>query len=330
MTTGFKAVLIDYDEELFTPPAWVGGELARSGVEWVEGQHRTPELALAVAREADVVLVQSVRPLLTRSVIAQLERCRCIVRLGVGYDSVDVAAATAHQIPVCNVPAYCTDDVADHTIALLMDSLRHLARQDRWIRAGRWDRRAARPTRLLQGSTLGLIGLGRIGRAVARRVRGFELTLLVSDPYLDAETIAQFGGQKVELVELLQRSDFISAHCPLTDETYHLLSHREFEQMKEAVFIVNTSRGPVIDEAALVAALRRGQVAGAGLDVLEQEPLPLDSPLREFEQVTITPHVSACAPESQENLYRTACEIVLDVYNRRWPPGVVNPEVKNK
>lgn len=324
MTTPFKAVLIDYDEELFTPPAWIGGELARSGVEWLEGQHRTPELALAVARQADVVLVQSVRPLLTQSVIAQLERCRCIVRLGVGYDSVDVAAATAHRIPVCNVPAYCTDDVADHTIALLMDSLRHLARQDRWIRAGRWDRRAARPTRLLQGSTLGLIGLGRIGRAVARRVRGFELTLLVCDPYLDAETIAQFGGQKVELDELLQRSDFISAHCPLTDETYHLLSHQEFEQMKETVFIINTSRGPVIDEAALVAALRRGQVGGAGLDVLEHEPLPLDSPLREFEQVTITPHVSACAPESQENLYRTACEIVLDVYNNRRPPGIIN------
>lgn len=324
MTSAFKAVLIDYDEELFTPPAWIGGELARSGIEWVEGQHRTPELALAVAREADVVLVQSVRPLLTPSVIAQLERCRCIVRLGVGYDSVNIAAATDHRIPVCNVPAYCTDDVADHTIALLMDSLRHLARQDRWIRAGRWDRRSARPTRLLQGGTLGLIGLGRIGRAVARRVRGFELTLLVCDPYLDAETIAQFGGQKVALDELLQRSDFISAHCPLTDETYHLLSHREFEQMKETVFIINTSRGPVIDEAALVAALRRGQVGGAGLDVLEHEPLPPDSPLREFEQVTITPHVSACAPESQDNLYRTGCEIILDVCNNRRPAGIIN------
>jgi D-3-phosphoglycerate dehydrogenase len=159
-------------------------------------------------------------------------------------------------------------------------------------------------------------------------VRGFDLTLLVTDPYVDAETIARFGGQKVELDELLRRSDFISAHCPLTDETYHLLSHRQFEQMKETVFIINTSRGPVIDEAALVTALRRGQVAGAGLDVLEQEPLPLDSPLREFEQVTITPHVAACAPESRENLYRTACQIVLDVYNRRWPPDVVNPEVK--
>jgi phosphoglycerate dehydrogenase-like enzyme len=180
----------------------------------------------------------------------------------------------------------------------------------------------------LQGGTLGIIGLGRIGRSVARRVRGFDLTLLVSDPYLDAATIASFGGQKVELDELLQRSDFISAHCPLTGETYHLLGEREFGLMKEWVCIVNTSRGPVIDQAALVAALRSGKVAGVGLDVLEQEPLPFDSPLREFEQVTITPHTAACAPESQENLYRTACEIVLDVYNQRWPSGVVNSEVK--
>ncbi len=330
MASAFKAVLVDYDEELFTPPAWVGGELARYDIEWLEGRHRTPETVLAAARQGDVVLIQAVRPLLTRLVIEQLERCRCIVRLGVGYDSVDIAAASERGIMVCNVPAYCTDDVADHTIALLLDSLRHIARQDRWIREGRWDRRAARPTRLLQGGTLGIIGLGRIGRAVARRVRSFELTVLVSDPYLDAATIADLGGQKVDLDELLQRSDFITAHCPLTDETYHLLGEQEFGLMKEGVCLVNTSRGLVIDQAALVAALRNGKVAGVGLDVLEQEPLPLDSPLREFEQVTFTPHTSACAPESQENLYRTACEIVLDVYNHRWPSCVVNPEVKNK
>jgi D-3-phosphoglycerate dehydrogenase len=327
MPSTFKAVLVDYDEELFTPPAWIGGELAQYGVEWHEGQHRAPDVALEAALQGDVVLIQSVRPLLNRPVIEQLTRCRCIVRLGVGYDSVDVSAATAHGIPVCNIPAYCTDDVADHTIALLLDSLRHLTRQDRWIRDGRWDRRAARPTRLLQGGVLGLIGLGRIGRAVARRVSGFNLTLLVSDPYLDAETIARFGGQKVELAELLTRSDFISVHCPLTAETHHLLSDREFGLMKEGVFLVNTSRGPVVDQLALVAALHSGKVAGAGLDVLEQEPLPPDSPLRQFEQVIITPHTAACAPESQENLYRTACEIILDVISRRMPPYVVNPQV---
>ncbi len=325
----FKAVLVDYDQELFTPPGWIATELAQHGIEWIEGQYRTPETALEAALPADVVLIQSVRPLLIRPVIEQLHRCRCIVRLGVGYDSVDVAAATALGIPVCNIPAYCTDDVAEHALALLMESVRHLARQDRWIREGRWDRSAARPNRLLQGGALGIIGLGRIGRALAQRVSGFGLTLLVYDPKVNAETIAKYGGQKVDLDELLRQADFISVHCPLENNTYHLLSAREFGLMKAGVFLVNTSRGPIIDEAALAAALQSGQVGGVGLDVLEQEPLPLDSPLRQFEQVTITPHSAASAPESQENLYRMGCQIAVDVYHKRWPVGVVNPEVKN-
>ncbi|GIK36467.1 MAG: dehydrogenase [Chloroflexota bacterium] len=329
MTPSFKAVLVDYDQELFTPPGWISAELAQHGIDWVEGQHRTLETALKAALPADVVLIQSVRPLLIRSVIEQLHRCRCIVRLGVGYDSVDVAAATAQGIPVCNIPAYCTDDVAEHALALLLESVRHLARQDRWIRERRWDRSAARPNRLLQGGVLGIIGLGRIGRALARRVSGFGLTLLVCDPNVDAETMAQYGGDKVELDELLRRADFISIHCPLDSITYHLLSSREFELMKEGVFLVNTSRGPVVDEGALAAALQSGKVGGVGLDVLEQEPLPLDSPLRQFEQVTITPHSAASAPESQENLYRMGCQIAVDVCNGRWPAEVINPDVKN-
>lgn len=323
----FNAALIDYDE-LFPPLAWIKADMDRRGIGWSAGQHRTPEAALEAARTADVVLVQSVRPLLIRPVIDRLEKCRCIARLGVGYDSVDIAAATAHGIPVCNVPAYCTQDVADHALALLLDSARHISRQNSWIRAGRWDGRGARPSRLLPGSTLGIIGLGRIGRALARRVSGFDLTLLVNDPYVDAATIAAYGGQKVDLAELLQRSDFISAHCPLNDETYHLLSYKEFELMKPGAFIVNTSRGPVIDTGALVAALQRGHVWGAGLDVHEQEPLPSNSPLREFDTVTLTPHSAASSEDSRENLYRTACDIVIAVRDRHWPPGIVNPEVK--
>jgi D-3-phosphoglycerate dehydrogenase len=299
----FQAVLVDYDE-LFAPPAWIEAELARHGIGWTEGLNRTPEAVLAAARTGDVVLVQSVRSLLTRPIIEQLERCRCIVRLGVGYDCVDVAAATERGIPVCNVPTYCTQDVADHTLALLLDCVRHITRQDSWTRAGRWDGRGARPSRLLPGSTLGIIGLGRIGRALARRVSGFELTLLVHDPYVEAGVIAEYGGQKVELDELLRRSDFITAHCPLNQETYHLLSHREFGLMKEGVYLVNTSRGPVVDEQALAAALRRGQVWGAGLDVHEQEPLPAGSPLREFDNVVLTPHSAASSEDSRENLFR--------------------------
>jgi D-3-phosphoglycerate dehydrogenase len=241
---------------------------------------------------------------------------------------VDVGAATERGILVCNTPTYCIDDVADHALALLMDGVRHVARQDRWIRAGRWDRRGARPARRMQGRTMGFVAFGQIARALAHRVSGFGMTLLAYDPYLDAEEVASYGAQKVELDELLHRADFISIHCPLSDETHHLLSAREFKLMKEGVFLVNTSRGPVVDEAALVEALGSGKVWGAGLDVFEHEPLPPDSPLRDFDNVTFTPHVGANSLESVADLYRTGCQITIDVCQGRWPPWVVNPEVR--
>jgi D-3-phosphoglycerate dehydrogenase len=326
----FTAVLVDYDDDLFTPPTWVSDELARHGIEWIVGQHRTLQTVLEAAQPGDVVLIQSVRPLLPRSVIEQLARCRCIVRLGIGYDNVDVAAATTQGILVCNAPTYCIDDVADHALALLMDSIRHIARQDRWIRAGRWDRTGVRPARRLKGLTVGFIAFGRIARALAERVSGFGMTLLAYDPYCDAETMAHYNVQKMELDELLSRVDCVSVHCPLTDETHHLLSTRQFNLMKEGVFIINTSRGPIIDEIALVEALRSGKIWGAGLDVLEQEPLPMDSPLREFDNVTFTPHVGANSEDSVDDLYLTGCRIIIDVCNERWPEAVVNPEVEGK
>jgi D-3-phosphoglycerate dehydrogenase len=330
MTRPSKAVLIDYDEDLFAPPDWVEGGLACHGIEWIAGQHRTPEAVLEIARSTDVLMIQSVRPLLSRAVIQQLEKCRCIVRLGIGYENVTADAATEQGILVCNVPTYCIDDIADHALALLMAGIRHIARQDRWIRAGRWDRTGARPARRTRDCTMGFVGLGRIARALAERVSGFGMTLLAHDPYLDSDTIAHHGAEKVELDELLNRADFVSIHCPLTDETHHLLGVREFGLMKEGVFLVNTSSGPVIDEAALVEALGSGKIWGAGLDVFEEEPLPLDSPLREFDNVTFTPHVGANSEESVADLYRIGSEIAIDVCQGRWPEGVVNPEVEGK
>jgi len=326
----FKAALVDYDEDLFAPPHWITGELAGHGIEWIAGQHRVPEAVVEAARDTDVVLIQSVRPLLSRAVIQKLEQCRCIVRLGIGYENVAVDAATEQGILVCNAPSYCIDDVADHALALLMAGVRHVARQDRWIRDGRWDRTGARPARRTKGCTMGFIAFGRIARALAERVRGFGMTLLAYDPYLDQEAMARFGAQKVELDELLSRADFLSVHCPLTDDTHHLLGAREFGLMKEGVFVVNTSRGPVIDEAALVDALHAGRVWAAGLDVFEQEPLPLDSPLRAFDNVILTPHVGANSEESVADLYRSGVEITIDVYHGRWPQGVVNPAVEGR
>ena len=326
----FTVVLIDYDDDLFEPPAWIAGDMERAGIRWVAGQHRGPGPALAAAREGDVVIVQSLRPLLNRAAIQQLPRCRCIVRLGIGYDSVDVETATREGILVCNAPTYCVDDVADHAVALLLGAVRHLSRQDRWIRAGKWDRTGARPARRLPGCTLGLVGFGRIARAVARRAGGFGLTLLAHDPFVDSESMAGLGVQKTDLDQLLARSDFVSIHCPLTDDTHHLLDARAFGLIKDGSFLVNTSRGPIIDETALAEALRQGKVWGAGLDVFEHEPLPLESPLREFDNVIFTPHVGANSEESRDDLYRIGYQIAVDVRQGRWPQGVVNPEVRER
>ena len=326
----FTVVLIDYDDDLFEPPGWMVGELQRAGIRWIAGQHREPGPALAAARKGDVVIIQSLRPLLTQAAVRQLARCRCIVRLGIGYDSVDVEAATREGIIVCNAPTYCVDDVADHALALLLGAVRHLARQDRWIRAGKWDRTAARPARRLRGCTLGLIGFGRIARAVAQRVSGFDLNLLAYDPFVEAGSMAALGVQKAELDQLLARSDFVSIHCPLTRDTHRLLDARAFGLMKDGVFLVNTSRGPIIEESALAEALRQGKVWGAGLDVFEQEPLPPESPLREFDNLILTPHVGANSEESRDDLYRAGYQIAIDVQQGRWPQSVVNPEVRGR
>ena len=176
-------MLVDYDEALFTPPAWIAPLLAEQGIAWEAHLCNSDEEVSAAAREADVVLVQSVRRI-TGEMIAQLARCRCIARLSVGYDSTDLAAATARGIPVCNAPGYCTDDVAEHAWAFLLDGARHIGAQDRAMREGRWDRLAAQPGKLLRGSTLGLIAFGRIGRAAAEKARGFGMTVLAYDPYV--------------------------------------------------------------------------------------------------------------------------------------------------
>ncbi|MHB1296394.1 MAG: C-terminal binding protein [Anaerolineae bacterium] len=324
----FRVVLVDYDEDLFTPPQGIAEELAAAGLGYTAGQWRTEGEALQAARDADVVLVQSTKPLMTAKTIQQLERCRCIVRLGIGYDSVDIEAATQRGILVCNAPTYCVDDVADHALALLLDGVRHIARQDRMIRAGLWDRTGARPARRLKGCTLGFVAFGRIARALAQRVSGFGLNLVAFDPYVDEAAMARCGVTKVSLDDLLRQADLISIHSPLTAETRHLISTREFGLMKDGAFLVNTSRGPLIDQAALVDALRAGKLCGVGLDVMETEPLPLDSPLRAFDNVTFTPHVGANSEESVADLYRIGVRIAVDVSQGVWPEAVVNPRAE--
>jgi D-3-phosphoglycerate dehydrogenase / 2-oxoglutarate reductase len=322
-----KVVLIDYSPELFSPMGFESEMLARAGASWQTFRCRTPEDTLAAARDAVVVAVQSVRPLLTRAVIAQLPRCRCMIRAGAGYDSIDYKAATEYGIMVCNTPTYCTDDVADHALALLLGGLRYLTRLDAAMRRGHYARELSIPTRRIKGSTLGIIGLGRIGSTLARHVRGLEMTVLAYDPYVGQDKATPLGVQMVGLNELLERSDFISIHCLLNEETHHLLGEEQFARMKRGVVLANTARGPIIDEKALVKALQEGRIWAAGLDVTEQEPLAPDSPLLQMDNVTLTPHISANSPEARRDLYHLICEISADVVQGRIPQFVVNPEV---
>jgi len=328
MSEKYKVILVDYDDDLFTPRGNEAELLAGANAHWHVGQYRQEKDVLFVTKDADIVMIQSLRLLLTDNVIRNMDRCRCIIRLGIGYDSVDVKTATESGILVCNIPLYCIDDVAEHALALLFDAIRHAALQDRWIRQGKWDRRGAQPARRIRGSTLGLLSFGRIARGVTERAKGLGVIILAYDPYVSTQEMAHLGVAKVDLEELLRRSDFISVHTPLTESTHHLLGRSEFEMVKPGVVLVNTSRGQIIDSQALVDALKSGKVGAVGLDVMEQEPLPKNSPLRQFETVSFTPHVGACTDQSVADLYRTACEIACDVLSGGWPTGVVNPKVK--
>jgi len=237
------------------------------------------EQAIEVLREADGILV-NLHPLPAR-VIAALERCKVISRYGVGYDNVDVDQATAKGIWVARVPDYCLEDVSDQALALLLACIRKVAFKDRRIREGGWNLHKEQPSFRIAGKTLGLIGYGAIARTLHRKVSGFGLDrVLVFDPFLDPQTITKNGGQAVDLRSLLKESDYVSVHAPLNDKTRGMIAARELSQMKKSGILINTSRGPLLDEKAVAEALADGKIAAAGLDVFESEPLPEQSPLR--------------------------------------------------
>jgi len=324
MVFAHKVVLVDYDEDLFSPRGWESEFMAEAGIQWAEGRWRADEEVVAHARDADVVIVQSVRKLLNARTIPQLEKCRGLIRAGIGYDSIDVDAATARGILVANVPDYCLEDVAEHALALLMAALRQLGRQDRALREGIWKRELARPTRRLRGQTLGLLGFGQIARSLAEKVRGMGPQVIAYDPFVSVDVAESYGVSLVDLDELLQRADIISVHVPLNPKTHYLLGEREFSLLKPGAVLINTSRGPVVDEAALVTALQDGKLQAAGLDVFEEEPLPAGSPLCQMDNVTLTPHSAAYSEDAVDDLYRGACQAAIEIVSGRTPGGAVN------
>jgi D-3-phosphoglycerate dehydrogenase len=243
-------------------------------------------------------------------------------------DSIDVAEATRRGVIVANSADFCTEEVSDHATALLLASVRRIAFLDRRTRAGGWHGfTLTTPLRRVSCLTLGLVGWGRIAQAVARKMQGFQMRILVADPYVRNLP----PDSKVELVsmeQLLRESDLVSLHLPLNAETKQIIGEEAFRMMKPSSFLVNTSRGGVVDEAALVRALQEKRIGGAALDVVQEEPLPASSPLRDMDQVILTPHYAASSLDSMKHLHGTVADSVEAVLRGYWPPFPVNGTVQ--
>jgi D-3-phosphoglycerate dehydrogenase len=300
-------------------------EFDRMGAELILAQVREEEELIRVGKEADGLINQYA--LLTRRVFENLPKCKVVSRYGVGVDSIDLRAATDLGIIIANVPDYCIDEVASHAVAMMLTLTRKTAFFDRKVKSSQWDFRQGTPIHRIQGKTLGLIGCGKIGFEVAKRISAFGVKVMAFDPYI------QRTGEKIELTDLetvLRKSDFISIHCPLNDSTQHLIGEQEFKKMERKPLLINTSRGPIVNEKALIQALEEGRISGAGLDVLETEPPDSKNPMLKMENVIFSPHVGFYSEESISELKRRTARNVSDVLRGRWPGSVVNREVMGK
>ena len=304
--------------------------LSAIGAEIVEVSGGDDELARAVA-DADAIYAKG-RPRITAKVIEAGRKLKVVSLGSVGVDSVDVDAATKLGVPVTNCPDTFIEEVADHAMTLILGSWRRLVVQDQLVRKGDWTK--ARPMLYqfprLRGMTLGFVAFGHVARAVARRAAPFGFNMLAYDPYIEELVMSEYGVEPVGLDELMQRSDIVSMHAPGTKDAHHLLKEKHFRQMKKTGLFVNTGRGSTVDEAALIKALQEGWIAGAGLDVLETEPVGHNNPLLGMDNVILTAHVASASDRfDKARRRRVGAELSL-VLSGKWPRACVNPSVLEK
>ena len=299
--------------------------LAEIGAEVILAESGTGEPIDRLVSQVDGILTDQYP--ITGDLINAAERCKAIARYGVGFEKVDLDAATASGIVVTNVPAYCIDEVTDHAMALLLACARKIPTFDRGVKGGNWDRNIGPPMRRIRGKTLGIIGFGRIGRLIVSKAKAFGLEVIVFDEYISQTVVEGEGATQVALPELLARSDFITIHAPLTTETHGLLGEQEFQQMKSTAYVINSARGGIINTVALHRALAEAWIAGAALDVLPEEPPNPDEPLLELENIILTPHVAFLSEESGYDLQVAAATELARVLAGQMPESVVNPSV---
>jgi len=302
--------------------------LSRVSIAYVARARHTPDVVERMAHDAEAIMVTTA--LVTGEIMDRLPRLRVIGRPGIGVDTVDVEAATARGIAVFSAPGFCAAEVADHTLMMALALARKAPVLDSAIRRGVYERSMSSPMPAISEMTLGLVAFGEIAREVAVRAKAFGFTLIASDPFVAPAIAERYGVALVGLEELLRRSDIVSVHAPLNKATFHLLGAREFSLMKPSAYLVNTARGAVVDQAALIAALQAKQIAGAGLDVFEREPLEKDSPLTTMENVILTPHMAGVSDSSQVAVRQRTTRNVAAALVGDWPEtrDLVNPDVK--
>ena len=320
--TPIRVVITDCDHDSIA----IEQELAHSaGVELELAQSSTEDDVIAAAAGADGIVVQYAP--ITDRVLAALPRLKAIGRYGVGVDTLDVDAATARGVAVCNVPDYGTEDVSDHAIALAVSLARGIARLDRGVRRGEHSLLPVQPLHRMSTRVFGVVGLGLIGAATALKAKGLGYEVIGFDPLAQPGTSTAEGVTVVDFEQLVSRADVVSLHVPLNRHTHHMIDAGVLARMKRGAVLVNTCRGGVVDTAAVAEALASGQLYGAGLDVFEEEPLPSDSPLLGCENAVLTPHAAWYSEESYAELKRRTLENVLEVCAGRMPRNVINPGV---
>lgn len=317
------------DTHLLVPYDYEVARLAKVGISLEEGLCETAEDVIERGSDADVLWL-AWKPHLNRDILARLPKLRLVARWGIGFEQIDLDAATELGIAVANAPTYGTEDVAEHTLALLLALERRLVSFDADMRSGGWKAPAAGSIRRIRDRTVGLLGVGRIGAAFARRANGIGLQVIGHDAYRTREDFASIGVEPVSIDELTARSDYISVHVPHTAETNGMVDARFLGNMRQSAYLINTSRGKVVNEPDLIDALRTGSIAGAGLDVFETEPLSEDSPLRTLPNVILTPHYAGYSTEAWADLREEMCRTTIDFLTTGWAQTIVNPAVRDR
>ena len=315
---------------LLTDYAWPDLDIERSilreaGAELVIAAQKDPESLATLAADCEAIITNWIK--VPESVIAAAPRCKIIARLGIGLDNIDVAAATRRRIMVTNVPDYCLVEVAEHALALILTMARKAAFYHHETKSGRYNLQSGPPLRRIEGQTLGIIGLGNIGRRLAEKAVPLKLHVLTTGRTPKGHQELPPGVSWCELDELLARSDFLSLHLPLTPQTKHLIGAAQLARLKPSAYLINTARGGLIDHAALAAALAEGQLAGAALDVQDPEPPDLSQPPYNDPRVIVTPHAAFVSEESLDNLRTRTARQVAACLQGQQPENVVNPEV---